>query len=252
MLAVVLLWFPAAHGSAQDASRDPNLAEGRGHWNAGRYTESAAAYRRATRTSPADPRAFAGLGRAYTALGADAFAEPAYRRAIALSTSPSAALSVAHGDCLSRLGDRMGAALAYRAAIRRDPTHEVARARLGLPAVLLAPRPVSRQLDSASNGVPFVAVGVPLAVIGLATALGCGISYGLERDVVGSGRAGTDPLTWAGCIGTGAVLTTAGLALLGIGLAVGVSAPMGAGASDLRVNVGARRDGVGVSLRGRF
>ncbi|MFK7985317.1 MAG: tetratricopeptide repeat protein [Sandaracinaceae bacterium] len=249
---VAALWVVTPVGAVAQPSTAPDahLEEGRSHWRAGRYTASAAAYRRATRAAPDDARAFAGLARAYVALGAFPSAEPAYRRAILLSTSPPAALSVAYGDCLAQLGDRNGAAAAYLAALERDPTHEPARLRLVAPVGSRTPaRPQAVRVEAAPSGIPLLVVGVTVALVGLATGLGCGIAYALEADEMGSGLAGTDPLTWAGCIGTGAVLLTAGLSLAGTGFAVGVSHPTAATPTQLRVAVAPAPMGARVQLQ---
>lgn len=254
--------------SEQEARLTVHLERGRRYWRTRRFTESAAAYRRATRVAPRNARCFAGA-RAYAALGAYRYAVPAYRHAIELLPDAPAALHTALGDTLLAMGDRDGAWAAYLLALRRDPANEAARqghdrilAR-GRMAPAIAPRGptvLDRQLigptavaPPGGPGVPLVAGGVPLAVIGLGAGVGCAVASSMEPDGASTARAGSDSLTWVACMATGALTAGIGLVMIGVGLNQGVEASTTArAAGDVQLDIGPTRGGAVASAMVTF
>ena len=73
LLGVALVAVTAAVSAAQPAPGDLQAAERA--FDAGRYREAAAAFRKLTETAPEDPRRWYGLGRSYEALARQAFGE---------------------------------------------------------------------------------------------------------------------------------------------------------------------------------
>lgn len=243
-----------------EARAAADLERGRRFFAQGRFAESAAAYRRVTRAAPRNARGFAGLARAYASLGAQQFAIPAYRQAIELLPEPPAMLYVALGDSLLASGDRGGAAQAYVLALRRDPADEAARGRYDRlggrspePLATSTTRSPTIVAPRSGPGLPFLAGGVPLAVVGLGAAVGCGVMYAMEPESSGPAATDSDPLTWIACMGVGALTTAVGLVLIGFGFSQGIDAnPTAVAAGDVRLGLAPTSGGAMASASAAF
>jgi eukaryotic-like serine/threonine-protein kinase len=98
----------------------------RDHFQARRYSAAAAAYKEATRLSPGDAGAYAGLGASLLAVNDSNGAIAAYQRAIQLSPK-SSGYHAALGRTYFSNGDKARAIKAYRKALEIDPNNQVAR-----------------------------------------------------------------------------------------------------------------------------
>lgn len=98
----------------------------RAHFQAGRYSAAAAAYKEATRLEPSNAGSFAGLGASLIAIHDRDGAIAAYQRAILLSPD-SSGYHAALGRTYYAKGDKARAIKAYKKAVELDPKNRVAQ-----------------------------------------------------------------------------------------------------------------------------
>jgi serine/threonine protein kinase/Flp pilus assembly protein TadD len=98
----------------------------RAHFQAGRYSAAAAAYKEATRLEPSNAGSFAGLGASLIAIHDSDGAIAAYQRAIQLSPK-SSGYHAALGRTYGAKGDKARAIKAYKKAVEIDPKNRVAQ-----------------------------------------------------------------------------------------------------------------------------
>jgi Flp pilus assembly protein TadD len=108
---------------------DELKAQGREHYQAGRFREAAAAYERATGLNPSDAGAFAGLAASRLAAGDPAAAVQAYSRAVRLQPD-SSGFHAALGRAYLQKGDRDRARSAYQHALELNPNNAAAKTAL--------------------------------------------------------------------------------------------------------------------------
>lgn len=130
---------PAARRNAPDAvtgqkaSRAERVAkaakykaEARAHYQAGRFKEAARAYELATRETPSDGGAFAGLGASQLAANQPEAAIRAYQRAVQID-GKSSGFNAALGRAYAMKGDRLRAKAAYQRALALNPKNGAAQ-----------------------------------------------------------------------------------------------------------------------------
>jgi tetratricopeptide (TPR) repeat protein len=125
----------AAESMAAGVSVDNVLKVARAHYQAGHFSQAAAAYEQAVRMDPESSRAYAGLASARTRLGDLRGAIAALNSAVRVNAG-NANLHVMLGDAHGAAGAPDSAQGAYRAALKLEPTN--AKAKAGLHAVLHA------------------------------------------------------------------------------------------------------------------
>ncbi|MCS6798402.1 MAG: tetratricopeptide repeat protein, partial [Myxococcota bacterium] len=147
---------PPARGTDPSAAA---RAEGRVHFQAGRFREAAAAYERAVAIDPNNAAAFAGLGASRLRLQEWPAARGAYEMAVRLqpdNASHWAALARAQAET----GDRQAAIASLQRALRIDPNH--AQAREGLRRLGATPTPTPSSPAPVAS-TPAMSAGVPPA-----------------------------------------------------------------------------------------
>jgi serine/threonine protein kinase/tetratricopeptide (TPR) repeat protein len=117
----------------QKASRAERVAraekhknEARAHFQAGRFREAARSYELATRETPSDGGAFAGLGASLLAANDPDGAIRAYQRAVQID-GKSSGFHAALGRAYSMKGDRARAKTAYTRALALNPNNGAAK-----------------------------------------------------------------------------------------------------------------------------
>lgn len=117
----------------QKASRAERVAraekhknEARAHYQAGRFREAARSYELATRETPSDGGAFAGLGASLLSANDPDGAIRAYQRAVQID-GKSSGFNAALGRAYSMKGDRARAKAAYTRALALNPNNGAAK-----------------------------------------------------------------------------------------------------------------------------
>jgi serine/threonine protein kinase len=117
---------PAGSRAERAAQAEKYKAEGRTHFQAGRFDDASRAYEKATRLSPADAGAFAGLGASRLQAKDQKGAIRAYERAVQLKPDVSG-FHAALGKAYQEQGDKGRAIAAYRRALKLNPTNTPAK-----------------------------------------------------------------------------------------------------------------------------
>jgi Flp pilus assembly protein TadD len=99
---------------------------GRTHYQAGRFREAAKSYELATRETPSDGGAFAGLGASLLAANDPDGAIRAYQRAVQIDGN-SSGFHAALGRAYALKGDRARARTAYQRALELNPDNGAAK-----------------------------------------------------------------------------------------------------------------------------